>query len=155
MMKTKITNFIKMFFDASLWKFLLVGVVNTLFGSAIMFVFYNIFGIPYWISTASNYVFGSILSYFLNKYFTFKSKNTTVSGVVKFIVNVSICYLIAYGGAKQLVLFIFDSYSTKLKDNIAMLVGMVAFTFLNYCGQRFFVFRKNNEKSDEASRNND
>ena len=58
--------------DATFWKFILVGIANTIVGTAVMFAAYNIFHLNYWISSASNYVIGSILSYFLNKYFTFK-----------------------------------------------------------------------------------
>jgi hypothetical protein len=71
----KFKTFCKKLFDRTFWKFILVGVVNTLFGTAIMFVFYNVLHLSYWISSASNYVFGSILSYFLNKYFTFQNKS--------------------------------------------------------------------------------
>ena len=65
---------IKKFADKTFLRFVLVGVINTVFGTAIMFVFYNVFGLSYWLSSASNYFFGSILSYFLNKYFTFQYK---------------------------------------------------------------------------------
>ena len=61
-------------FDAKLWKFLLVGVINTLVGTAIMFGLYNIAGCSYWVASAANYVLTSILSFFLNKYFTFRSR---------------------------------------------------------------------------------
>ena len=50
------------FFDRTFWKFILVGIANTLFGTGIMFVFYNVLHLSYWISSASNYFFGSILS---------------------------------------------------------------------------------------------
>ncbi|MBR5260556.1 MAG: GtrA family protein, partial [Oscillospiraceae bacterium] len=63
---------IRKFLDKTFLRFVAVGVVNTLFGSGIMFLFYNVFHFGYWISSASNYVFGSILSYFLNKHFTFR-----------------------------------------------------------------------------------
>jgi len=32
--------------------------------------------------------------------------------------------------------------SVSLRENVAMLVGMVLFTLLNYLGQRLLVFRK-------------
>ena len=48
-------------------KFIMVGVINTVVGNAIMFVFYNVFHLGYWFSSASNYFFGSIVSYLLNK----------------------------------------------------------------------------------------
>ena len=67
-------NFMKKYIDFVTLKFLIVGVVNTVFGTAVMFVSYNLLHLDYWISTGANYVLGSILSYFLNKTFTFNNK---------------------------------------------------------------------------------
>ncbi len=141
-MKGKIADFLKKFFDKQLWKFLLVGIINTLVGATVMFVLYNVFEVNYWISSASNYIVGSIVSFFLNKFFTFQSKKYSLAETVRFIVNILICYLIAYGGAKQLALYIFSQYSATVQTNVAMIIGMVVFVGLNYIGQRFFVFRK-------------
>lgn len=44
--------------DGKTIKFLIVGVVNTLFGAAIMFGLYNLAGCSYWLSSAANYFFG-------------------------------------------------------------------------------------------------
>jgi len=137
---------IKSFFDKTFWKFILVGVANTLFGTAIMFVFHNVFHLGYWISSASNYVFGSILSYFLNKYFTFESRRQR--SLLKFAVNITLCYAIAYGAARPLARLALSGVTPHVQDNIAMLIGMGAFVLLNYCGQRFFVFRGTREKSE-------
>lgn len=138
----KLKAFVLKFFDVTFWKFIIVGVINTLFGTAIMFVFYNVFHLSYWISSASNYFFGSILSYFLNKYFTFKSKDNSGKSLVRFVVNITVCYLLAYGGAKPLARWIFSGASASLQDNMAMLAGMCFFVAFNYIGQRFFVFKK-------------
>lgn len=137
-----ISDFLKKFLDKTFWKFILVGIINTLFGTTIMFVFYNLFHLDYWVSSASNYVFGSILSYFLNKYFTFKNKSKSPKVLLKFIVNISLCYLIAYGAAKPLVKLMLAGASVTLRDNVAMLVGMGLFVILNYIGQRFFAFKE-------------
>ena len=89
--------------DEKLLKFLLVGVVNTLVGTAIMFGLYNLAGASYWLSSAANYVLTSILSYFLNKYFTFRSKGGSLREILRFALNIAVCYLLAYGVAKPLV----------------------------------------------------
>ena len=94
---SKFKELCRKLFDRTFWKFILVGVVNTLFGTAIMFVFYNCLHLSYWLSSASNYFFGSILSYFLNKYFTFQNKSKSWKTVLKFAVNIGACYLVAYG----------------------------------------------------------
>jgi len=142
----KLKAFCMKFFDVTFWKFIIVGVINTLFGTGIMFVFYNVFHLSYWVSPASNYFFGSILSYFLNKYFTFKSKKNTGKTIVRFVVNISVCYLLAYGGAKPLARWIFSGASVTLQENMAMLAGMCFFVAFNYIGQRFFVFKGTQEE---------
>lgn len=131
----------KKFFDVTFWKFILVGVANTIVGTGIMFIFYNVFHFSYWVSSASNYVFGSILSYFLNRFFTFKSNSTSSKTLPRFVINITVCYLLAYGLAKPLVVRILSGWAPQAQGNIAMLVGMCLFVGLNYIGQRFFVFK--------------
>lgn len=54
---------IQQLLDATFWKFVLVGIVNTLVGTTVMFVVYNALHLSYWISSASNYIIGSIVEY--------------------------------------------------------------------------------------------
>ena len=129
---------VRKLFDRKLWKFLLVGVANTLVGSAIMFGCFNLLGWGYWPSSAANYLCGSILSYVLNKYFTFQSR--APGSVPRFVVNILLCYLIAYGLARPAVGALLSGAGAQLRDNLAMAVGLVLFTGLNYLGQRLFVF---------------
>lgn len=136
---------LKNFIDIKLWKFLLVGVLNTIVGAGVMFLLYNVFNVSYWISSACNYVVGGIVSYFLNKYFTFKNNTKSVKQVVLFIVNLAVCYFIAYFLAKKAIYFVLESQSEKLRDNISMLVGIGLYTVLNYIGQRVIVFRGKGE----------
>lgn len=128
--------------DPSLLRFLLVGCVNTLVGSAIMFGLYNLAGWSYWASSAANYILTSILSFFLNKYFTFRSKQWSVGEVLRFALNIAMCYLLAYGVAQPLVRWLLNDASVTVRENVAMVVGMVLFTCCNYLGQRFFAFKK-------------
>ena len=133
---------IKKFADKTFLRFVLVGIINTAFGTAIMFVFYNVFSLSYWLSSASNYFFGSILSYFLNKYFTFRYKKRDWKVVVRFVVNISACYLIAYGIAKPLIAALMSGFAVSVQENVAMVCGMGLFVVLNYLGQRFFAFKE-------------
>ena len=125
----------------SLVRFIIVGIINTLVGAGVMFFMYNILGAGYWVSSALNYIVGSIVSYFLNKYFTFQNKDWSWGQVGKFIVSVSVCYLLAYGLAKPLTLHLLAGQSQSIQENVAMLVGMCLYTALNYLGQRFFAFK--------------
>lgn len=124
-------------------RFLIVGCVNTAVGTCIMFGLYNLAHWSYWLSSAANYTLTSILSFFLNKYFTFQSKTWSFKEVLRFIINIAVCYLLAYGAAKPLVRLLLSDCGQALRDNVSMLVGMVLFTCCNYIGQRFFAFKKN------------
>ena len=107
---------------------MLVGVVNTLVGMAIMFGLYNLAGCSYWVSSAANYILTSILSYILNKTFTFGNKDNVGSTAVRI--------------AKPAVNWMLSGASVSLRDNCSMFAGMVLFTGFNYIGQRFFAFRE-------------
>ena len=124
------------------FRFILVGILNTLFGTAIMFVFYNVFHLSYWLSSASNYFFGSILSYFLNKSFTFRYGKADLKSILRFTLNILLCYLLAYGIAKPVMKYLLSSYSVSIQENVSMVLGMILFVGLNYLGQRFFAFKK-------------
>lgn len=137
-----IRNFRKKFLDITTLKFLAVGVINTLVGTGLMFVLYNIFFVNYWISSASNYIVGSIVSYFLNKYFTFQNKERSARQILRFVINITLCYLVAYGLAKPAVSFVLSGMNEKVQGNCSMLIGMCLFVGLNYLGQRFFVFKE-------------
>ena len=82
-MKEKIKNML----DITFWKFVLVGIVNTLVGTGVMFAAYNLLHLSYWVSSASNYVVGSIVSYFLNKYFTFQNKEKSWKQLGMFVIK--------------------------------------------------------------------
>ena len=128
--------------DSTVPRFLLVGIINTLVGCGAMFLLYNLAHWSYWLSSAANYVLGGIVSFFLNKYFTFRRREWSWGQVARFALNVAVCWLLAYGLAKPLVLWALSGREVWIQENVAMLVGMCLYTALNYLGQRFFAFRK-------------
>lgn len=130
--------------DIKLFKFLLVGLFNTIFCAGIMFILYNKFNCSYWVSSLCNYTLGGIISFVLNKFFTFKNTQKSFMQIILFILTVVICYLIAYIGAKHLIYFILKNQTVKVRDNIAMVTGICLYTLLNYFSQRFIIF---NQKS--------
>lgn len=135
-------KWLREFFDIKLLKFLAVGVANTVVGMGIMFGLYNLAGCSYWVSSAANYVVGSILSYLLNKTFTFQNKDHSGRTILRFVLNIAVCYLLAYGLAKPAILWTLRGFSPKVQDNVAMLVGTCLFTGFNYIGQRFYTFKE-------------
>lgn len=138
----------KKFID-ELLKFGFVGILNTVVGTLIMFVFYNIIEANYWVSSASNYIIGSLLSYVLNKRFTFKVTAKSPLFALKFVINISWCYLFSYGLARKMVCYYIEymNLNQKIMDNISMLMGMGIFIILNFVGQKYFVF--GNKEADK------
>lgn len=141
---------LKKLFDPTFFRFLLVGVANTLVGFGVMFGLYNLAGLHawgdtgYWISSAGNYVAGSIVSFFLNKHFTFRNREKGGKVVLRFVLNISVCYLLAYGLAKPAVRWALGGVGLdeQLQGNLTMLAGSGIFVVLNYFGQRFFAFKQ-------------
>ncbi|MBS5134098.1 MAG: GtrA family protein [Oscillospiraceae bacterium] len=129
------------FLDASIWKFLLVGVGNTLLSMVLMFA---LEGLGYWPSTAIAYVAGAVMSFFLNRSFTFRSQETMGRSAVKFALNVAVCYLVAYGIAQPVMELLPQPVFVPAIwwERLTKLVGMGLYTVLNYFGQRFFAFQK-------------
>jgi len=127
-------------FDRKFFKFILVGTINTIIGSAIMFSLYNAAHLGYWFSSACNYFFTSILSFFLNKYFTFGVRHWSAFMVLAFILTIAFSYLAAYGIAKPAMNYFLKDSPQKFRENLALLTGMCLFTGINYLGQRLVVF---------------
>lgn len=142
-------NRLKQIFDPTFFRFVLVGIVNTLVGTAVMFGLYNWAGLylwgdlGYWLSSAANYGVGSVVSFFLNKHFTFRSREKGPGVVLRFALNIGVCWLLAYGIAQPLVGWVLSGtgWSGQIQGNLSMLAGMGLFVVLNYFGQRFFAFR--------------
>ncbi|EEH63807.1 GtrA-like protein [Gleimia coleocanis DSM 15436] len=133
------------------FRFILVGIVNTLVGTSVMFLLFNLTSAGYWVSSVMNYIVGSIVSYFLNKYFTFQDSSRSFLQVFRFALTIAVAYLVAYGLAKQLVLWVLAGFNEQVQGNIAMLIGMYVFVVLNYLMQRYFVFSATEEgKTDEC-----
>lgn len=128
-------------FDGTFLKFLMVGVINTIVGTTVMFSLFNVFHVSYWGASAANYIVGSIVSYLLNKYITFQQREHSWRSIVRFVVNITVCYVVAYGLAKPLVYQLLARMNPVVKDNLALVTGMGLFTVLNYVGQRYWAFK--------------
>ena len=130
--------------DSTVPRFLLVGIINTLVGCGAMFLLYNLAHWSYWLSSAANYVLGGIVSFFLNKYFTFRRREWSWGQVARFALNVAVCYVAGYGLARLIMgaLEPLGLLPPVWWERLSKLVGMGLYTCLNYFGQRFFAFRE-------------
>lgn len=147
-------DFLKKFFDIKFWKFILVGVINTLVGEGIQLLLlnplnWNSFAWGVGVAAVIGTVVGSIVSFFLNKYFTFQNKEKSFKQVFRFTLNICVCLLIRVIAAtavreicRAASLSMFGMSVDKFAGNAAWAVGACVFVACNYVGQRFFAFRE-------------
>lgn len=132
----------KRLFEGSLPRFLLVGAGNTLLSALIMLLLEDL---GYWPSSAVAYLAGGVMSFFLNRSFTFHAGGRMGREAARFAVNLAVCYFVAYGLARPAAFRVLGQLelSALWQERCAKLLGICLYTGLNYLGQRFFAFRKN------------
>ncbi|WP_231514802.1 GtrA family protein [Oceanobacillus salinisoli] len=124
-------------------RFLLVGMINTFVGLSIMFILLNLFGWSYWSSTCTGISIGAVISYILNRSYTFNSKVSNLTGVLRFTAVILGCYLLSYSISFLVTLqLVIPEGLVKIitVDHLSVLLGTALYTLSNYFGQRFFVF---------------
>lgn len=132
---------------------MIIGIINTVIGYTLMLIFYNLFKLSYWKTSFLANILMITLSYYLNKNITFKNRDSKLKTFILFCIHILICYLFAYKIARFIVFFIsleilgFDH--AIIADNVAMFLGMILFTVLNFIGQKFGVFRKRGNNHGE------
>lgn len=152
-------GFIKQFFDIKFWKFIGVGLINTLVGEGLKFLLFNLFHTDVWVSSVIGMFVGSIISYFLNKYFTFKNKEKGWKPVVRFALNIAVCFTLANVIALPLVerlclvnsITMFGWSVETFAGNVSMIAGSCLFVAFNYIGQRFFAFKSKEPKAENSA----
>ncbi len=137
--------------DKTFWIYLLVGFLNFVLCSALMFLLYNCLHVSEHLAPVVNYTLGSVIWFFSCRYLVFRDQRTTWSLIARFALEVLICYGISYyiigpvvgdfllESPKILAFFDFGGMA-KIEGNCSMTVGMIAYAVLNYFGQRYYVF---------------
>jgi putative flippase GtrA len=126
-------------------KFLLVGFLNTFVGLGLIFFLKNGLRWPYWVATFTGNTFGAVVSFFLNRSFTFKSNVPIKEGVLRFAAVIILCYLFSFSVSRLLAESLTDrGWQLNLisMDSLAILLGTGIYTISNYLGQKWYVFKK-------------
>ncbi|MGG4266943.1 GtrA family protein [Peribacillus simplex] len=134
-------------------RFLLVGMVNTGVGLSIMLFLMNVLELSYWISTFFGNGTGAVMSFLLNRTFTFRSDIDWRRGVARFFCVILICYSAAYSLGQAIAESLEGSVHFSIQQNAAILIGTIFYTILNYIGQKYFVFKKSNLGTIQEGRN--
>lgn len=123
-------------------KFLLVGALNTFIGLGIMFFLKNGLKWPYWIATFTGNTAGAVVSFLLNRVFTFNSKVPIKEGAVRFTAVILTCYLFSFSVSRILSGQIDAKHGLISTDSLAIILGAGIYTITNYFGQKLLVFHK-------------
>ncbi|OCA88376.1 polysaccharide biosynthesis protein [Bacillus sp. FJAT-27225] len=113
------------FLKAEFWRFVLVGFINTFNYYILYLVFFNIFNINYMVSHISSFLLSMVGSFYMNSYFTYKTKPTLrkfLQFPLTYLVNITIT---------TISLWIFVDI-LELNENLAPLLATVLaipFTF--------------------------
>lgn len=133
-MKTIIAKYRDLF--VQLFKYGIVGVINTIITAIVIFLLMNTMGAPYTISNIIGYIAGVINGFFLNFKWTFKTSTLPAyRQFIRFITVFLICFLI------QFILVIVMVEYLSINENIAQLVGMVIYSFIGFLLNKYFTFK--------------
>lgn len=128
------------------FRFILVGIVNTIVGLTVMYLLLHGAGLSYWMSTFLGNSIGACVSFFLNRSFTFKSDDSVLKGMIRFVAVILLCYFLSYSIGKNLVQWLLinnHSITSTVKTDLAVFISTSLYTVLNYLAQKLFVFRQN------------
>nr|WP_295973034.1 GtrA family protein [uncultured Bacillus sp.] len=124
-------------------RFIMVGIINTAIGLTIMLLFINVFRLSYWLSTFSGNCMGAVVSYFLNRTFTFQSSVNHQKAFYRFVLIICCCYFLSYTVGCMIAESVFGHFtSTPFNiESLAVIIGSGFYTLSNYFGQKLFVFK--------------
>ena len=150
----------KRLFDRTLLIYTIVGILNFILCTLLMFVLYNQLHVSEHIAPVVNYGLGSLIWFLSCRYLIFPERQTTPKLLLRFILEVVVCYGLSYYVIAPLVgnlilqwekVLSFFSFGgvAKIEGNCSMTVGMIAYAVLNYFGQRYFVFHPRFDRKKE------
>lgn len=142
---------VKRMVDRAFVLYLIVGVLNFIVCTALMFFLFNACGFSEHLAPLFNYGLGSLIWFLGCKYIIFPGCKTSFQQILRFTLEVAVCYVISYyliaPYAAPFVLRSETVYAwftfgggAKVTANCEMAIGALAYALLNYFGQRYFVF---------------
>ncbi len=163
------SKIIRRMVDRTFLIYLAVGVSNFIFCTGLMFFLYNAWDVNEHIAPLINYGLGSLIWFLGCKYLIFPGVKSGMQQYIRFGIEVLICYVISYyliaPPAARFLLDhneVYDIFTfgggARVIANCEMAVGTIAYSLLNYFGQRYFVFSDRFEyhkKQFESSENNE
>ncbi|NOT12151.1 MAG: glycosyltransferase [Methylococcaceae bacterium] len=115
-------------------RFILVGVVNTLVGLGTIYAAMYFFSFGIKSANLVGYLVGIIVSFTLNKKWTFKNRDGVGTSLVRFLVVTGVAYV---ANLETVILSV--SY-LNISPYLAQFLGVFPYTIIGYLGCKFFAF---------------
>ncbi len=150
-MKLKV-NKLRRVVDRTLILYLIIGILNFIVCTALMFFLYNFCGFGDNYAPLVNYGLGSLIWYLSCKFILFRGHQSRWQQLIRFVAEVVVLYVLSYYVIAPLLstpilkskalsgFFCSIGGKDKTVGNCEMSIGAVAYALLNYFGQRYFVF---------------
>jgi putative flippase GtrA len=126
--------------NSTIIRFALVGLSNTALGYAVIMLMHYVFGLDPTASNLLGYAAGAILSYLLNRTFTFASDRPHRRAAPRFFAAVAVCYLL------NVVVLNLALHALRAPVPAAQAIAVVTYSIAFYLANRLFVFRAPAEK---------
>lgn len=124
--------------NKSLVKYILVGITNTLIGYTLIFFFIFV-GIYPEVSNLFGYGFVMIISYFLNKKFTFKSQNSHSKEFSRFLLSMGLAYVL------NLLTLMIGYRFFEINVYVSQILAGGVYTMSGYILSKNWVFTKDSQ----------
>lgn len=146
-------------FDRTFWLYVGLGFFNYFFCSAVMLIFRNVLEVPETACLIIAFAMQTTISFFLNRYVTFRGIRISKYWPLFFVCSIAVCYVVAKVLLRdvfaQLVelpwavditewlrnLLHVSREPALFRENLVMLACTFTYCVINYLGQRYFVFR--------------
>jgi len=116
-------------------RFLLVGVLNTCLGYTIIFSSMYLLGLSPILSNALGYLIALLISFILNRTFTFKSRGRSSSELLRFLAVFAVAYCVNLAVLYELL------NSSFTHEAVSQIIAGVVYVVLSYVMNKFLVFR--------------
>jgi putative flippase GtrA len=115
-------------------KFGIVGLFNTLLGYAVIFSCMYLLKLSPILSNVLGYMVGLVVSYVLNRQFTFENKSKSKLQILRFLIVFAVSYAI------NLILLVVSMQTFGLQAGISQVIGGVGYVLTSFLLNKYYVF---------------
>lgn len=118
---------------SQIWRFGVTGLINTALGLAVILTLHIGAGLGLFISNAAGYAAGFLVSFLLNRHWTFSSVGPTWPTACRFFVVLAASYSIS-------MIMIISFLTLNVSYLAAQFMGLISYSVISFLGMRHVVF---------------